>query len=146
MKSKFLTLVFLVSIINAIHVEATGDKVTIDTETQTLRTAGGAHLILHGVNVIYKIWPFIPSQGKFDAQNSLNTEDMVNLQKWGVNLVRLGVMWEAVETSSGVYNNTYLTEVLALVNKLGEYGIYTMLDAHQDVISRSTCGEGFPDF
>jgi len=33
MKSKFLSLVFLVSIINAIHVEATGDKVTIDTET-----------------------------------------------------------------------------------------------------------------
>jgi len=55
---------------------------------------------------------------------------MVNLQKWGVNLVRLGVMWEAFETSSGVYNTTYLTEVLALVNKLGEYGIYTMLDAH----------------
>jgi aryl-phospho-beta-D-glucosidase BglC (GH1 family) len=71
---------------------------------------------------------------------------MENLQKWGINLVRLGVMWEAVETSAGDYNATYLTEIKALVAKLGTYGIYTMLDAHQDVVSRSTCGEGFPDF
>jgi endoglycosylceramidase len=99
--------------------------------------------------VIYKIWPFIPSQGKFDPQNSLNTEDMENLQKWGVNLVRLGVMWESVESAPGTstpYNTTYLTELKALVDKLGTYGIYTMLDAHQDVVSRSTCGEGFPDY
>ena len=71
---------------------------------------------------------------------------MVNLQKWGVNLVRLGVMWEAVEYSAGNYNATYLAELKTLVAKLGTYGIYTMLDAHQDVVSRSTCGEGFPDF
>ena len=55
---------------------------------------------------------------------------MENLRKWGVNLVRLGVMWEAVETAEGVYNTTYLNEVKDLVAKLGTYGIYTMLDAH----------------
>jgi len=55
-------------------------------------------------------------------------------------------MWESVETSAGVYNTTYLNELKTLVAKLGTYGIYTMLDAHQDVVSRSTCGEGFPDF
>ena len=71
---------------------------------------------------------------------------MENLRKWGVNLVRLGVMWEAVETAEGAYNTTYLNEVKDLVAKLGTYGIYTMLDAHQDVLSRSTCGEGIPDF
>jgi aryl-phospho-beta-D-glucosidase BglC (GH1 family) len=29
---------------------------------------------------------------------------MKNLKSWGLNHVRLGVMWEAVETSPGVYN------------------------------------------
>jgi hypothetical protein len=29
---------------------------------------------------------------------------------------------------------------------LGEFGIYTMVDAHQDVMARIACGEGIPDF
>jgi hypothetical protein len=33
-----------------------------------------------------------------------------------------------------------------LVNKLGEKGIYTLIDMHQDVFARSICGEGFPNF
>ena len=47
-----------------------------------------------------------------------------------MNHVRLGVMWEAVETSIGVYNTTYLDEVETLINSLGNYGIYTMVDMH----------------
>jgi hypothetical protein len=39
-------------------------------------------------------------------------------------------MWEAVERSPGVYNDTYLSEVNMLINKLGARGIYTMVDAH----------------
>lgn len=33
-----------------------------------------------------------------------------------------------------------------LINSLGEAGIYTLVDMHQDVFARSICGEGFPDF
>jgi hypothetical protein len=29
---------------------------------------------------------------------------------------------------------------------LGEKGIYTLVDAHQDVFARRICGEGVPDF
>lgn len=47
-----------------------------------------------------------------------------------MNLVRLGVMWEAVETSEGVYNQTYFDEVEKLINQLGDQGIYTMIDNH----------------
>lgn len=71
---------------------------------------------------------------------------MENLQAWGMNMIRLGVMWEAVETSPGVFNSTYLDEIVELINELGKHGIYTMVDNHQDVISRLTCGEGVPDF
>lgn len=65
---------------------------------------------------------------------------------WGFNFVRLGVMWEAVETAPGVYNNTYLEGIDKLITKLGEQGIYTLVDAHQDVMARAVCGEGMPNF
>jgi len=63
-----------------------------------------------------------------------------------MNFVRLGVMWEAVERTEGTYDDAYLDKVEELVNKLGDAGIYTLVDAHQDVFARSMCGEGVPDF
>ena len=63
-----------------------------------------------------------------------------------MNFVRLGVMWEAVERTEGTYDDVYLDKVEELVNKLGDAGIYTLVDAHQDVFARSMCGEGVPDF
>lgn len=71
---------------------------------------------------------------------------MKNLQAWGFNFVRLGVMWEAVEREQGKYDLDYLTKVNDLITKLGEHGIYTLIDAHQDVLARVICGEGIPDF
>jgi len=55
-------------------------------------------------------------------------------------------MWEAVETSPGVYNQSYLAEIDNLITKLGKKGIYTLVDAHQDVLTRLICGEGMPAF
>lgn len=63
-----------------------------------------------------------------------------------MNFVRLGVMWQAVETEPGVFNETYLAEVDNLVRRLGKRGIYTLVDAHQDVLSKFVCGEGIPTF
>lgn len=63
-----------------------------------------------------------------------------------MNFVRLGVMWEGVERQVGVYDAVYFDKVEELINRLGEAGIYTLVDAHQDVFARSVCGEGVPDF
>ncbi len=63
-----------------------------------------------------------------------------------MNFVRLGVMWEGVERQAGVYDTEYLAKVDALITRLGEAGIYTLVDAHQDVFARTICGEGVPDF
>ena len=121
-------------------------RVKIDPSTRTFKDADGRQVLFHGVNVVYKVDPYIPSEGEFDSQNSLNDEDIANLHKWGFNFVRLGVMWEAVERTRGVYDDSYLDKVEALINKLGKAGIYTLVDAHQDVFARSICGEGMPDF
>ena len=39
----------------------------------------GRHMIFHGVNVVYKIPPYIPDLEDFDSQTSLTEEDMDNL-------------------------------------------------------------------
>ena len=79
----------------------------------------GRPTIFHGVNVVYKVDPYIPSQGAWDSQLSLNDKDIDDLVKWGFNLVRLGVMWEAVERAPGVYDLNYLKKLDDLINKLG---------------------------
>ena len=126
--------------------QATANQVTINPETRMFIDAEGRSMIFHGQNVVYKVDPYIPSDGGFDPDDSLNDKDIADLVNWGQNFVRLGVMWEAVERSEGVYDDAYLEKVEALINKLGEAGIYTLVDAHQDVFARSICGEGVPDF
>lgn len=76
-------------------------KVWIDPETRTLRDTHGRHLVLHGVNVVYKIAPFLPDGQEFHPQNSLSDKDIDDLVSWGFNWVRLGVTWESVETVRG---------------------------------------------
>jgi hypothetical protein len=99
------------------------------------------------MNAIYKVHPYIPLLDRFDINDSIDSQtDIPMLEAWGMNLMRLGVMWEAVETAPGVYNGTYFDEIEILINNMGEKGIYTMVDAHQDVVARITCGEGIPDF
>jgi endoglycosylceramidase len=44
------------------------------------------------------------------------------------------------------YNQTYLDQIENIVNELGYRGIYTILDLHQDLLSRYFCGEGIPDW
>jgi endoglycosylceramidase len=110
------------------------------------RDEQGRARIFHGTNAVMKPYPYIPIQDHFDPHMSLSDKDLQDMQDWGITLLRLGVTWESVETSPGQYNMTYLDEIENLVNKLGNYGIYTMVDAHQDLFSRKTCGEGMPSF
>lgn len=107
----------------------------------------GLTRIFHGVNVVVKLPPYIPSSKKFDPLQSLNfQEDMKYLKKFGFTLVRLGITWEAIEKSENEFDLELLNKYFNLVEELGKNGIYTIIDAHQDVLSRLTCGEGIPVF
>lgn len=118
----------------------------VDPETTHFIDDFGRFSLFHGVNVVVKIPPYLPTTDSFDPQMSLSSEDIVYLQKWGFNFVRLGVMWQAVETAPGVFDLDYLEKVDAIIRQLGEAGIYTLVDAHQDVMLRKLCGEGAPSF
>ena len=120
---------------------------SIDSTKSFILDNEGRYSVFHGVNVIIKLPPYLPDLDKFDPMNSLNTEyDLKTMKKMGFNMVRLGVIWEAVERQPGVYDMEYLQKVEEIINTLGKNGIYTMVDAHQDAFSRNFCGEGVPYF
>jgi aryl-phospho-beta-D-glucosidase BglC (GH1 family) len=87
---------------------AAGSKITIDSATRTFRDEFNRARIFHGFNVVVKLPPYLPTQGAFDFDMSISDKDLENLRDWGCKLIRLGVMWEAVETKPGVYNMQYL--------------------------------------
>jgi endoglycosylceramidase len=131
-----------------------------------LYDAKGRAVILHGVNVVYKHAPYIayPDPGK---PWNFSVQDAEKMQSLGFNVVRLGIEWQALEPGSGGPNqpqictpgapgNTtefnravaerYLNHVAATVKLLARYGIYTLLDMHQDVYNQNFRGEGAPNW
>jgi len=115
-----------------VHLNATesGARIDIDSANRMFVDQEGRQVIFHGVNVVYKVDPYIPETDTFDPEDSLSDLDIANLKKWGFNNVRLGVMWEAVEREQGVYDDAYLDKIETLINKLGAAGIYTLVDNH----------------
>jgi len=61
--------------------------------------------------------------------------------------VRLGFHWHLYETSPGNWNETYIEVVQDVATRLGDAGIYVLMDMHQDNWSPLYCGgHGFPAF
>jgi endoglycosylceramidase len=129
-----------------------------------LRDAFGRAVFLHGVNAVYKRAPYelysAPGQ-PFD----LSASDASKMADLGFDVVRLGIVWEGLEPGTGGVDNpsictpgppgqpdeldlttldAYLAHLKSTVDLLGSYGIYTMLDMHQDLYSSVFGGEGAP--
>lgn len=95
--------------------------------------------------MVVKGFPWIPTS-VYDERTSLAREDLQQLQSLGFNMIRLGVMWPGLESRPGVWNHTYLEEVRKLIVEASRYGIYTLLDMHQDMMGPKFCGAGIVDW
>ena len=94
--------------------------------------------IFHGVNAVKKSFPW------YEA-SFLQDDRLDDLKEWGLNVVRLGVMWAGTEPEERSYNSTYIGIIKGIVQRLGQRGIYTLLDMHQDcATSRFESYDGFP--
>jgi endoglycosylceramidase len=100
--------------------------------------ASGRVLIVHGINQVYKVPPYVPSTSGFDA------DDAAFLANNGFNAVRLGVIWAAVEPQPGVFDARYLNSIATTVKTLAARGIVSLLDFHQDLYNEKFQGEGAP--
>ena len=98
----------------------------------------GREVLLHGVNVLCreaKLGHFYP---KF--------EDAFHFfKKMGFNLLRFGIFWDGVEPQPGVYDEAYLGRVKEIVKLAEDYGIYIILDMHQDLFAQKYI-DGAPDW
>ena len=120
--------------------------ISIDVASRNFVDSLGRTRIFHGMNAVYKIAPWFPATTGFDSTTTLSRIDAKNLKSWGLNLVRLGVMWPGVEPTQGNYNSSYLDEIQTIVDNLQSEEIYVILDFHQDIFHRKYCGEGVPDY
>lgn len=98
----------------------------ISVSGMTLIDESGRERIFNGVNLVYK-----GGDGRVPTDW---TEDMFRrLSELGINLVRLGLIWSAIEPLPGVYNEEYLDKMGNFIDLCDKYGIYVYLDMHQDV-------------
>ncbi len=49
--------------------------------------------VYHGVNAVFKTFPFYPETEVFSTNYSLTDKDLFNLRNWGMNVIRLHVAW-----------------------------------------------------
>jgi endoglycosylceramidase len=88
--------------------------------------------------MVSKLPPYLPSADGFGS------DDAAFLARNGFNVVRLGVIYAAVEPSPGHYDDAYLSAIASTVRKLAARGVYSLLDFHQDMYNERFHGEGFP--
>lgn len=100
----------------------------------------GRVVTLHGYNVVAKVAPYTPQSIGFTG------DDAAFLAENGYNAVRLGIVWKALEPTPGDYDEHYLDQIADTVRVLGEHGIYSMLDFHEDFYNERFGGQGFPDW
>lgn len=112
-----------------------------------LRDPDGRIVTLRGLNVVYKRAPYLPDTGGTTiTADSFNDADAALIASWGFNLVRLGLIWKAIEPVRGAYDAAYLNRARQIVSTLAAHGIYTLIDFHQDVYNERYAGEGAPDW
>src|SRR5690349_1576097 len=71
--------------------------------------ASGRVIILHGVNMVNKFPPYDPASTGFGA------DDVALLQREGVSVVRVGVLYAGVEPAPGQIDDNYLDSIQSTV-------------------------------
>jgi endoglycosylceramidase len=88
----------------------------------------GRPVLLHGINIINK------SQAEgYTAR--IEQADFAAIHNWGMNCVRLGILWDGLEPQPGKIDEAYLDRIAHIVGWAKTEGLYVLLDMHQDLFS-----------
>lgn len=100
-------------------------------------------VLLHGVNLVWKLDPFVPpetAEGFVDA-------DARWLADNGFNSARIGTLWVGIAPDApGEVREDYLAAWDRVVQRLAENRIWMLFDFHQDLLGPLYGGEGVPDW
>jgi endoglycosylceramidase len=100
----------------------------VKVEGSRFLDASGRHLLLHGINLVNKD----PSVGYIGEEGPT---DFALWRSWGLNCVRLGMIWDGLEPEPGVYNEGYLQAIDQQIDWAAANDLYVILDMHQDLYS-----------
>ncbi|MFF3225763.1 cellulase family glycosylhydrolase [Nocardia suismassiliense] len=114
----------------------------IQAEGSYLVDAQGRKVLLHGVNNVDKEAPYVEPGDGF----TVTDQDAALLARHGFNTVRLGVSFAGLMPTRGVVDTAYLERLVRVIDTLAAQGIYTLLDNHQDGLSKIWGGNGFPEW
>ena len=73
-------------------------------------------MVFHGINVCDKGY-FDPATGKRIFEYEWTDGRIEKFRKTGLNIIRLGITWEAVEPEKGKYNEEYLDAIEKILDK-----------------------------
>ncbi len=146
MTKKFLILLFIAAFIacgkNEKSQRQTPQPSTMQQELMPTRAPGkfvsvfndkfldaqGRHLLLHGINLVNK-------NKKVNYLGDEGADTFADMKKWGLNCIRLGIIWDGLEPKPGVYDESYLKGIDQRIAWAKENGLYVILDMHQDLFS-----------
>ena len=102
------------------------------------QTADGKQVLFNGINVVCKD----RAQGYIfpDLEKSFRA-----FERMGFNLIRFGIFWDGVEPEPGKYDMEYLSRVRDTIGLAEKYGLYVIVDMHQDLFARKFI-DGAPDW
>jgi endoglycosylceramidase len=119
---------------------AVGPRGPLGHHGRWITDARGRAVILHGVNMVYKVPPYYPKAAGFGRN------DARFLARHGFNTVRLGLIYAGVEPQPGRIDARYLRRIGKTEHVLAKHRIFSLLDFHQDLYNEKFQGEGFPNW
>jgi endoglycosylceramidase len=96
----------------------------------------GNEIVPYGFNVVNKN----PREGYL---SQFEDQDFAQMAAWGMNSIRLGIFWDAIEPAPGRIDNAYLDKVAQWIERAKKHGFLILLDMHQDLYS-SKFSDGAP--
>jgi endoglycosylceramidase len=110
------------------------------SEGRWIVDAQGRVVILHGVNMVTKRAPHLPSEAGWGA------DDAAFLASEGFNSVRLGFGYSAIEPAPGTYDTSFLEAYAAEAQTAADNGLLVLADVHQDIYTDRYQGNGLPEW
>lgn len=102
-----------------------------------MRDEHGRERIFHGINLVAKGTD--QESGSYidrGFQGQWTAQDITDLANRGLTMIRLGIIWAAVEPVPGVYDEAYLDWISSQMDLIAAAGMVVLLDSHQDLFSQ----------
>lgn len=116
------------------HIAQTISAKDLRTRGQNLVDSQGRVVFFNGINLVYK--GTRPADGNYQFYPDWEEDMYERLAAMGINVLRFGILWAAMEPKPGQYDMDYFAFVKGEMDKAYAYGISIILDMHQDLYAQ----------